>query len=186
MDYVSEAKCLPKHEELISYQRKYKQQVKQESEPGTMIMHIDFVRYEFQQDKCKKVYVNDLVIVVEKLVEVGGERKWEHQYYDFLCSDISSGKNNFHYVKTALKWMVEHDLFGEVKQIILFSDNTGKDFKNYRTVEYLMYLAVSLNYVFCGLCMHLIMDGGCVIVMEVQAALFKHTWQKFLNWIELV
>ena len=110
-----------------------------------MIMRIDFVGYEFQQDKCKKVYVNDLVIVVEKLVEVGGERKWERQYYDFLCSDISSGKNDFHYVKAALKWMVEHDLFGEVKQIILFSDNAGKHFKNCNTVEYLMYLAVSLQ-----------------------------------------
>ena len=102
-------------------------------------MRIDFVGYEFQQDKCKKVYVNDLVIVVENLVVIGEERKWEQQYYDFLCSNVCSGKNDFHYVQATMKWMVEHKLFDGVKQVVLFSDNAGKHFKNCITVEYLMY-----------------------------------------------
>ena len=62
-----------------------------------------------------------------------------------MCSDHQSGKNDFHYVRAALKWLIMHRMLDFKKKIVIISDNTGKHFKNCTIVEYVMYLATSLQ-----------------------------------------
>ena len=109
---------------------------------GAMVVRIDFVGFEFTQDKCKERYVNDMVTVVEKLVEVDGVRRWERRYFDFLCSDFKTGKNDFQFVRSVFHWLHEHNVLQEATELYLFSDNAGKHFKNKHTFDVIMRNAV--------------------------------------------
>jgi hypothetical protein len=92
--------------------------------------------------------MNDLVVVVEDLVVKDGKREWVRKYLDFLCSDANSGKNDFHYVRAVFQWLTKQKVFEGKSQVLLFSDNASKHFKNCSTVKYLMHLTTSIKIPF--------------------------------------
>jgi len=86
-----------------------------------------------------------MVAVVEKLFIEGGERIWKRRYFDFLCSDPRTGKNDFQFVRSVFSWLHDHEVFAGATRLYLFSDNAGKHFKNKHTYDVIMSYATSWN-----------------------------------------
>jgi len=142
---VKRQQHIPRHQELIKHQRAYDHKIKAEAPVGTLIVRIDFVGFEFQDDKCVKLYVNNLVVILENLVITDGQREWVREYFDFLCSDKATGKNDYHYVHGVFEWLKQFQFFVSTKQMVIVSDNAGKHFKNKATFEYIEQNAVELQ-----------------------------------------
>lgn len=137
---------LPKHHNLITHQREYEKQQKESAAVGTVFIQIDFVGFEFQNGKCDMQYVNDLVVVMEIKEEKADKTiAWRRCYFDFLCSDKFTCKNDFHYVRSTLQWLHENGFFDNCPEIIMSSDNAGKHFKNCYTFEWLVAFSVKIG-----------------------------------------
>ena len=109
-----------------------------------MFVRINFVGFEFQKRKYMEVYVNNLVVIVENLVITNGEREWVQEYFDFLCSDVETGKNDYHFVHAVFEQLKLFGVFKVAKQLYIVSDNAGKHFKNKATFEYIAKCAMEL------------------------------------------
>ncbi len=49
---------------------------------------------------------------------IANEKQWQRQYFDFLCSDIETGKADHHVVRSALQWFYDNKLFANKTHIL--------------------------------------------------------------------
>jgi hypothetical protein len=78
-----------------------------------------------------QIVVMVLVVCVQRLVwdEKTNDFVLETRYYDFVCDDLETRKNDYHFVRAAWIKLVGLLVFDGIHRIRLFSDGASKHFK---------------------------------------------------------
>jgi len=112
------------------------------------MLKFDFVGYTITISKGKVKYINDLVVIWERVIERYNEETGEMEqviirtYFDILAdgseNDDNYGKNDFYFVQSGffrLYEEIKEDL-KKIDTLFMVSDNAGKHFKNRRTIKW--------------------------------------------------
>lgn len=83
---------------------------------------------------AKSSYINVLSVVME--TKKDGE--WHREYVDYLSDNIKNGANDSAFTVSCLHEVAVHPKVVAAKKIFIFSDNSGKHFKNRLVVAKMM------------------------------------------------
>lgn len=63
-------------------------------------------------------------------MEIKVNDEWTTETHDFLCDTVRNGANDSKFTVSSLDILRKHETFKKSKKVVVFSDNSGKHFKN--------------------------------------------------------
>ncbi len=83
----------------------------------------------FAVHKAKTSYINVLSAVIE-FKRDHHEQEWGKESHDFLCNSVRNGANDSQFTVACMDQLGQLEIVKKSKKIFIFSDNSGKHFKN--------------------------------------------------------
>lgn len=91
---------------------------------------------------AKSSYINVLSVILESK---RNQDEWDTEYFDYISDSVKNGTNDSKFTGSCLDLLQSKDKIRNASKIYIFSDNSGKHFKNRLVMSKMMDFVMKLN-----------------------------------------